>query len=333
MADYYAILGVTRAASAEEIKAAYKKLAREYHPDKNPDTEDKFKAVNEAYAILSDEDKRRAYNNKMSFTYNYNRWSEAFGTSNAASSFHKKPMAKHVVGGDITVDIAISLTECATGCSKLINYKKLIRCGLCDGSGAKTQKKCTICNGEGVVKQIKTVSMLAGRSIEVVTCNACNGSGLETDIPCDNCHGKTRQLDDASVRLKIPIGIKHGNYIKMSGLGNAGPNGGPNGDLIANISIKPHETFIRDDNDNIITTIEVSALDLILGKDIELQTLSDKVKIKIPAGTQPSAKIKLPGRGIKDGSLLVGFNVVIPSDLTDEQKNLYETLRNMEWVV
>lgn len=332
MKDHYQILGISRSASAYEIKAAYKKLAIKYHPDKNPDSEEQFKEVNESYSTLSDDSKKKAYDNKMSFTHDFKRWGEAFGTANTASNFHKKATRKvSMKGQDLRVNFTISFEDSIVGVEKKIEIHRRKRCSMCDGTGAKKQKQCGLCKGKGVVRKLhRPVLMEDSNSIRLDTCDECDGFGLIIDTQCTMCKGVTTLPETKRVKVKIPAGIEDGNLVKMIGLGSAGHNGGENGDILAYIVVIDDSNFKRKGND-IYTTFDVTPSDLVLGKDIEINIFGKTLKAAIPKGTRSTAKIKLNKQGVKDGSLFLTFNVLIPTDASDVEIELYEKLRELEW--
>lgn len=332
MKDYYQILGISRSASETEIKSAYKKLAVKYHPDKNPDSEAQFKDVNEAYSTLNNESKKKVYDNKMSFSYDFKRWSEAFGASNTATNFHKTVNRKvPSKGQDIRVNFTISFIESIIGTDKLVDITRTKRCPLCDGTGASKQKQCTTCKGKGAVRRVhKAVFIDDDNSIQVDVCNDCNGTGLVIDTPCTMCKGETILPDKKRLTISIPPGMEDGNFVKLVGFGSAGRNGGENGDIFVYISVDPDPKYERKGND-VYTSYGVSPSDLVLGREFEAELLGKKVKVVIPKGTRSTAKIKLNNQGIKNGSLYITFNVLIPTDPSDDEIELYEKLRELEW--
>jgi molecular chaperone DnaJ len=332
MKDHYSTLGVSRSASTSEIKSAYKKLAVKYHPDKNPNSESIFKEVNEAYSILSDAGKKKVYDNKMSFSNDFKRWGEAFGTCNTAASFHKKTNRKvPIKGQDIRVNFTITFESSITGIDKVIEVNRKKRCSLCDGTGASKQKQCTICKGKGVVRKVhKATSIEDDNSIQVDICNNCGGTGLVIETPCTLCKGETILSETKHITVKIPSGVEDGNLIKVIGSGNAGRNGGANGDILAYIEVIEDSKFIRKGND-IYMSFDVSPSDLVLGADIKINVFGKIIKAVIPKGTKSTAKLKLKKHGIKDGSLFITFTVLVPTDASDAEIELYEKLRELEW--
>lgn len=331
MKDYYRILGVERTASTADIKKAYKKLAVKYHPDKNPDKEDVFKEIGEAYQTLSDDGKRKSYDNKMSFSYDYKRWGEAFGKADTAKNFHKASRRKGASKGhDIRVNFTLTFEESIKGVDKTVEVHKRKRCPLCDGTGASKQKQCGTCKGKGVVRAVKRVSFMNDEAVKLTACNICDGTGLVIDTPCTMCKGQTTVPDVKKVIIKIPAGVEDGQFVKMTGLGNAGSNGGENGDIIAAITVTPDKRYERIEND-LYTTIDVTPSDLVLGSEIKFDFFGDTLNAKIPKGTSSTAKIKMNKKGVKDGALFIRFNIQVPTSPTPEEIELYEKLRELEW--
>ena len=331
MIDYYEILGLKKTASQEEIKKTFKNLSRKYHPDKNPNNikaEERFKVIAEAYETLSDVKKRKHYDAKMNFSFDYSRWEEAFGTS-TATSFKKPPKPEPPKGNNLKVTLDLKLEEIATGCNKTIKLKKWNACNVCDGTGAKKHRSCSSCGGRGLVQKIKIISILAGRSIVVETCGKCYGSCVEIDKPCLNCQGSGRKKETTSIKVKVPKNISKNNTINIPGQGDAGTNGGRCGDIEISINEIPHEKFSRR-GDDLYIKIDVSITDLVLGAKIRVPCLFDKMDIKIPAGTQPATQLRVKDKGLAEGHLYAILNLIIPEQLTYEQKELFEKLQKLE---
>lgn len=324
-ANYYVILGISSASNATEIKSAYKKLAIQYHPDKNPGYEDKFKEINEAYSVLSDEKKRSDYDSKLSFSSTFKRWGHAFGESTVAKDFGKSYIKEPPIGETIRKLIILSLKDCLNGVTleKSIEYDA--KCPLCDGTGARTRKKCPVCNGIAAVKKI-----VNGEYV-VVQCDNCHSSGYVIDDVCLHCKGESTIKKTQTLSIKIPSGSKDGSIIKLAGLGNAGKFGGARGDLLFYIEQSEDDKFKRKGNDLHIK-YDVTPLDLIIGKVFDLDTPTGTVTVTIPSGTQPTTKIRIKEKGI-GGDLFVAFNLVIPTNLSEEELELYTKLRNLEFSI
>jgi molecular chaperone DnaJ len=341
--DYYEILGVNRNASELEIKKAYRNLAIKYHPDKNPGdsvAEEKFKEINEAYEILSNPEKRAMYDRYGTADFgNGGGFSEGGFDFNASTIFEEffgsafddlfgagtrgKKQASHV-GEDLKYTLEIEFEEAAFGVEKIIKIPRLETCHYCGGSGAKDASSvttCPDCQGTG------TIRMKQGFFSIARTCPRCNGEGKIIKEFCNRCHGRKRIQKEAKIKVKIPAGVETGNRLRLRHEGNHGLNGGVSGDLYIELSVKPHPIFKRENSD-LICEVPVSYTKLVLGTELEIPTLKDKIKLKIPAGT-PSGKVfTFRGKGIKRvnsnsyGNLHVVVNVVIPKKLTKKQKEL-----------
>lgn len=325
-ANYYVILGISSTANVTEIKSAYKKLAIQYHPDKNPGLEDKFKEINEAYSVLSDEKKRADYDSKLSFSSTFKRWGHAFGESTVAKDFGKSYKKEPPAGELLRHLLRVSLKDCLDGAKieKSIEYDA--KCPLCDGTGARTRKVCRVCNGVAAVKKI-----VNGEYV-VVQCDNCHSSGYIIDDVCLHCKGESTIRKTQTIKITIPVGSKTGDVIKLSGLGHAGKFGGARSDLHLYIEQIDDDKFKRKGNDLHIK-YDVSPLDLILGKVFDLDTPNGNVIVTIPSSTQPTAKIRIKEKGVDGGDLYVGFNIVIPTQLSDDEIELYTKLRNLEFSI
>ncbi len=334
--DFYEILGVNRDASNEEIKKAYRKLAMKHHPDRNPDNpkaEGHFKEAKEAYEILSDEQKRAAYDQyghagvdpqargfgggSSGFGETFSDiFGDIFGSGGGRSNVYR--------GADLRYNLEISLEEAARGTETRIRIPTMAECETCDGSGAKkgTQAKtCPTCGGHGQVR------MQQGFFSVQQTCPKCHGTGRYIPEPCTTCHGSGRIKQHKTLSVKIPAGIDEGDRIRLTGEGEAGVNGGPTGDLYVQIRLKPHGVFQRD-HDDLHCEMPVSLTTTALGGEIEVPTLDGAAHLKIPAGTQTGKVFRLRGKGIKGvrshshGDLLCHVVVETPVNLTDRQKEL-----------
>jgi len=331
MQDYYKILGVSRTSTQDEIKKAYKKLAFQFHPDKNQDNaeaEEKFKEISEAYENVGDSGKRSAYDSKMAWGMDFNRWGHAFGTSEAASGFSKAARPEPPKGSDIIEEINVTLEEIAIGSEKVVKISRMGGCSVCDGVGAKTTKTCSLCNGHGVVRKVQKVSMFAN-AITTESCPNCWGSGVEVDSPCMSCNSTGLIKEEKNIKIAVPIGFHDGESLRVSGMGNCGPKGGRSGDLYIKIRQIPHKIFKRDGK-NLFCSTALSSIDLILGVNKKINTLFDTVEFKVPEGTQPNSKFKIKDKGINGGALFVEIQCQIPTGLTYEQKKHYEELKILE---
>ncbi|MBE6678936.1 MAG: molecular chaperone DnaJ [Ruminococcaceae bacterium] len=353
--DYYEVLGVEKSASASEIKKAYYKLAKKYHPDVNPgdaEAEKKFKEINEAYAILSDEEKKAKYDQFGHAAFEnggagggYGAGFEGFDFGDIFSSFfggggggfggfgggtNRRNAPQR--GEDIYVRLNVSFEEAVRGCKKDISFGRVQKCSDCEGSGAKKGtgvETCKKCGGSGQVRvQQRT---MFGVMQTMQTCDECRGSGKIIKDPCTNCRGTGYVKVSKKFSVTIPAGIDNGQNISISGMGNEGRNGGPAGDLIIAVSVKPHEVFERDGND-IYCEVPIDYWEAVLGAEIEIPTLDGKEKFTIPEGTQTNTTFTLRGKGITRvnssyrGNLYITVNVDVPKNPSAKQRELLEEL-------
>ncbi len=361
--DYYDILGVGRDASADDIKKAYRALAFKYHPDKNPgdaEAEEKFKEATEAHEVLSDPDKRAQYDQFGSAAFSQaggagpqgfggagfqgmdlndalNAFMRTFGDSGLEGLFgfgggrQRGPTVRR--GSNVRVRLKLTLEEIAKGVKKKIKVAKLTRCDECGGSGAKpgtSPKTCTTCGGSGQVRSQKSMGLF-GTFMNVSPCSACGGTGEVIDEPCAKCVGKGLVRAKETVEIDVPAGVSTGNYLPMQGAGNAGPRGGPPGDLIVMMEEVQHQAFERH-GDDIIVEMPVSISTAALGGQVTVPTLGGKAKLKIPAGTQSGQVLKMRGKGIPHlrgrgtGDELVLVKVWVPKRPSSEEKRLLKEL-------
>ena len=347
--DYYETLGVNRDATDDEIKKAYRKLAMKYHPDRNPDSKDseeKFKEAKEAYEVLSDAQKRAAYDayghagvdpsaaaGAGAGAQGFGGFADAFGDIfgeifGGAGGSGGRQRSNVYRGADLRYNLEISLEEAARGTETRIRIPTMEECETCHGSGAKpgTQPKtCSTCNGQGQVR------MQQGFFSIQQTCPKCHGSGKVVETPCGTCSGVGRIKRQKTLSVKIPAGVDEGDRIRLAGEGEAGVNGGPSGDLYVVIHIREHAVFQRDHND-LHCEMPISFTTAALGGEIEIPTLDGAAKIKIPAETQTGKVFRLRGKGIKGvrsnthGDLMCHVVVETPVSLTARQKELLEEL-------
>ena len=351
--DYYEVLGVSKNAEASEIKKAYRKLALQYHPDKNPgnkEAEEKFKEAAEAYDVLGNEEKRRRYDQfghaglgggaggfggaGMSMDDIFSQFGDIFGSFTGFGGFGGGRHARHVNRGtNLRVKVKLTLEEIATGVEKKIKVKKYVSDTHCNGTGAKDGKSfsnCSTCHGTGQVTRVQNT--ILGQMQTTSTCPSCGGEGKIINEKCPHCNGEGVMLSEEVITLNIPAGVGDGMQLSISGKGNAARRGGVNGDLIVLIEEQEHGQLVRDGNDLLYNAF-VSFPDAVLGSSVEIPTLEGKVKVKVDAGTQPGKILRLRGKGLPDingygrGELLVKINVWIPKNLSKDDKKMMEGLR------
>jgi molecular chaperone DnaJ len=346
--DYYEVLGVNRDASEEDIKKAYRKLAMKHHPDRNPDSkeaEERFKEAKEAYEMLSEADKRRAYDayghagvnpqmggmGGMGGEGGFGGFAEAFGDIFGDIFGGARGRTNVYRGADLRYNLEVTLEQAARGTETKIRIPALEECEACHGSGAKpgTQAKtCSTCGGTGAVR------MSQGFFSVQQSCPTCHGSGKTIADPCRSCGGAGRVKHHKTLSVKIPAGIDEGDRIRLSGEGEAGMNGGPPGDLYVVIHLKEHAVFQRD-ADDLHCQMPVSFTTAALGGEIEIPTLEGEAKVRIPAETQTGQVLRLRGKGIKGvrashpGDLLCEIVIETPVKLTDRQKDLLRELEEL----
>lgn len=349
--DYYEVLGVSKTASEDEIKKAYRQLAKKYHPDlnKEPDAEEKFKEINEAYEVLSDSTKKANYdrfghqdptqgfNGAGGFDFGgqgFGGFSDIFDSIFGGGG--RRPSNRPTQGDDVEYILDLDFEEAVFGCEKEITIEVDEECVQCGGTGAYSKsdvETCDRCHGTGHVT-VEQRTIFGMQRMQTV-CPKCNGKGQFIKKKCQKCGGSGRVHNRKKVKIKVPAGVDTGLQMRLEGKGEAGINGGPNGDLYVKFRVKPHKQFKRSEND-ILLDIPVTFSDAALGCELEIPTIYGNVNLKIPAGVQSGSKLKLREKGVKDvrssrkGDQIVTVIVQTPTNLTPEQKNLFEELRKKD---
>jgi len=361
MRDYYEILGVARDADAEAIKKAYRKLALQYHPDRNggdKEAEEKFKEATEAYEVLRDADKRAAYDRyghagvKGAAAGGFGGGRGGFGFEDALNIFMRDfggfGGIEDLFGGgarrrggvqrgkDLRVRLPITLVEVSTGVRKTLKLKVLDPCSACSGTGsAKAEQPvpCESCQGAGEVRRVQR--SVFGQFVTATVCPTCQGEGRRIRNPCDVCHGDGRQRADRTIDVEIPAGVSSDNYLTVRGQGNAGPRGGPRGDVVVVIEVEEDPRFVRD-GDDLVYDLPITFSQAALGVEVEVPMVAGSEKMKIPAGVQAGSVLTLRGKGLPRlggggrGDQHVRVHVWTPTQLTPEQEELFRRLAELE---
>jgi len=358
--DYYEVLGVSKEATKEEIKKAYRKQALKYHPDKNPGdkaAEEKFKEAAAAYEVLSNDEKRARYDRfghagvggagdgfggpggmtmEDIFSSFGDIFGDAFGGFAGFGSSRRSSGRRVNKGTNLRVRVKLDLQEISTGTEKKIKVSKYVSCSRCDGTGAADANSittCTTCRGSGHVTRI--ANTLLGQMQTTSVCPSCNGEGKTVTKKCSSCYGEGIVRKDEIIKINIPAGVSRGMQMNLEGKGNAARRGGINGDLIVVIDEEEHPELIREGKD-LIHNLFISIPDSILGSHVEIPTVDNRVKIKIEPGTQPGKILRLRGKGLPEvngygkGDLLVNVNVWIPKNITREESRIIEKLKDSE---
>lgn len=362
--DYYEILGIKKGASDDEIKRAYRRLAHEYHPDKAGGNEAKFKEINEAYQMLSDKQKRQQYD-QFGTTFeqaqahggahgfegfrDFSSFADAFdffrqGNARRADSEYEDIDLGDILGGifgrggvrqkgggrDIKVDVEITLEEAANGSRRTISIRKSVKCSECQGSGAQKGsaiKTCASCRGQGRVQETRGGGFFSFS--RVVSCQECHGAGKKAEKRCPYCRGDGTAAETVKLDIEIPAGIEDGQTIRLSGQGEAGKHGKPDGDLYIEVHVLRHKHFVRQ-GDDILYEAEISFTQAALGDKISIPTMEGEIKLEIPAGIQSGTVIRVSGKGIqrsgRKGNLLVRVKIKTPSNLSRKAKQLLKEL-------
>lgn len=345
--DYYEILGVSKNADKDEIKSAFRKKARQYHPDVNkaPDAEEKFKELGKAYETLMDEDKRSLYDrygedglknagfdSAGPFAGGFGDLNDIFNSFFGNFGFSQRQVDPNAPqrGDDLRIDIEIEFEEAVFGVEKELKIDHLETCEICKGTGSEPGSKpvtCPTCGGSGKVQQ--TTQTILGHFTQITTCPACQGKGVKIQNPCKACKGYGRIEKEKNVEIKIPAGVDNTSKMRLSQEGDAGKNGGPAGDLYVVIHVRPSDYFQRE-GFNVYTKLEFSPAQAVLGDEITIKTLDGEKAINVPAGSQYGTQIKIKGAGVpflgktsQRGDHIVILEVKIPTHLSDEEKNLY----------
>jgi molecular chaperone DnaJ len=365
--DYYEVLGVPKAAKTDDIKSAYRKLALQYHPDRNKSAgaEERFKEISEAYAVLSDEEKRKRYD-----TYGHVGTEDAFRGSEANFDEVFKDIGfggfrdifEQIFGGrggfggiggggdpfgfgfnfgggarrkgrDVLYDVDLSLEEVLKGRKDEIELPKLEKCSNCSGSGAAPgtkRRKCSVCNGQGQTRRVYSQNRFS-TFVSLEPCQTCRGQGEIIDKPCTFCNGTGKIRKNKKIKLEIPAGVEDGMTLQLRGEGEPTETGSP-GDLLIRVHVKPHSQFVRLEDGNLLHNLNLHYTDLALGTELRVPTLDGSEKVKIPAGTQPNTILKIKGKGLphygnySKGDQLVRVNIKVPTSLNEVQKSLLKEL-------
>jgi molecular chaperone DnaJ len=342
--DYYEILGVPRNASADDLKSAFRKLARQFHPDVNkaPDAEEKFKEINEAYAVLSDGDKRAAYDRYGKAGLNGTGFNPDFSSvdlSDILGEFFgfggmggKRARNAPRRGADLSTRVQLAFEEAIFGVEKEIEITRDEVCSTCRGTGAEpgtSPTRCTTCGGKGEVRQVRQT--ILGSMVQVTTCPACNGQGETISAPCHSCRGRGQERKMVRKVVPIPAGVDNGTQIRLAGEGQPGVFGGPNGNFYIEIQVLDHKYFRRR-QDDVLLDLTINVTQAALGAEIDVPTVDGPHKLKIPAGTQPGKVFQIKNKGVPHlrssgrGDQQVIVNVEIPTRLTPDQRKLFEQL-------
>ena len=345
--DYYEVLGVQKGASADEIKSAFRRLARQYHPDvsKEENAEEKFKEVNEAYGVLSDDQKRAQYDRfghagvgdmggmNYDFTGDFSDLFEglfgSFGFGGMGGSRSRNAPRR---GRDLQQEVTLEFDEAVFGVEKEIGFSRDEECSTCHGNGAEPGSAintCSTCQGRGEVRQVRQT--ILGQVVQTTSCPTCNGRGQTIETLCHTCRGRGLERKTIKKKVKIPAGVDHGQQIRLGGEGQPGTNGGPRGNLYLIVNVKAHQFFQRREDD-ILLNLDISVPQAVLGAEIDVPTVDGSEKLSIPAGTQPGKVFTLRARGVPHlqrsgrGDQKIIINVTIPKKLNDEQRGLFEKL-------
>ncbi len=345
--DYYEILGVPKGASADDIKSAFRRLARQYHPDVSTEenAEEKFKEINEAYGVLSDDQKRAQYDRfghagvgdmggmNYDFTGDFADLFEGlFGSFGFGGMGGRRARNAPRRGRDLQKEVKLEFDEAIFGVEKEIEFSRDEVCSTCDGNGAEPGSNintCNTCQGRGEVRQVRQT--ILGQVVQTTTCPHCNGRGQTIETLCHTCRGNGLERKTIKKKVKIPAGVDKGQQIRLGGEGQPGVNGGPRGNLYLVINVKPHKFFQRRDDD-ILLNLDINVAQAVLGADIQVPTVDGSEDLRIPAGTQPGKIFTLRARGVPRlqrsgrGDQKIIINVNIPKKLDSEQRDLFEKL-------
>ena len=354
MADYYQILGVPRDADVEQVKKAYRKLALQYHPDRNEgskDAEERFKEITQAYEVLRDPEKRSVYDRFGEqglrgqpggfggfdfsdaieiFMRDFGGFSDMFGGRRGGGGGNVRQ------GAQIRVRLPLTLQEVARGATKTVRIALLARCDACNGSGAapgSQPEKCPTCHGSGEERLVQR--SVFGQFVSVHPCRRCGGEGVVISNPCPRCQGEGRVRERKEVSVEVPPGVTSENYITVRGQGNAGPRGGPVGDIVVLLDVQEDPRFVRD-GDNLIYELPITFSDAALGAEVEVPTVEAAALLQVPAGVQNGTVLRVRGQGLPGldgrsrGDLLVRVIVWTPERLSAEQEMLYRRLKEIE---
>ena len=358
--DYYEVLGVAKTATADEVKKSYRKIAMQFHPDRNPDNkeaEEKFKEATEAYEVLSDTTKRQRYDQ---FGHSgmhggqdfhgfsnvndiFSHFSDIFGGSSIFDDFFGQTSSRGrgrrrstgTPGSDLRVTLKVTLEEIASGVSKKIKIKKHVKCETCNGTGSEggsSTKTCSVCNGAGEIRSVSR--SVFGQFVNIQPCSNCNGEGSVVDKPCRSCVGDGRKQEEVTIKIDVPAGVADGNYMTLRGQGNSGLRGGPAGDIIVVFQEIAHDYFKRE-GDDILYDLFISFPEIVLGTEVEVPTLNGKAKLKIDGGTQPGKLLRMREKGIQHlnqhgaGDQLVRVNIFVPKKISVKERELLKELLDM----
>lgn len=350
--DYYEVLGISKTATDAEIKSAFRKMAKQYHPDINkaPDAAEKFKEAQEAYAVLSDPNKRKQYdqyghaafdNNGGSGGYDFSGFdfsdifSDLFGSSFGGFNFGGRSTTSRGSrkGDDSLVRVNLTFLEAINGCKKTIKVASSEACPDCNGKGGLGEKTCSACHGSGTVTSEQR--SIFGSFMTRTTCDTCHGKGTTYEKTCTTCHGTGKINKTKEIEVKVPAGVDNGNQLRVAGKGEAGYNGGPNGDLYIEFKVEEHPIFEREEDD-IYLFLPITIVDCVLGCKKDVPTIDGTIKLTIPENSKTGDKLRIKGKGVsnvntgKKGDMYVVLNILPPTKLTREQKTLLEKLRDTD---